>query len=151
MIRGFTILALALTLLLACNKEDSPAPCLSSPVPYIDLNSWPMGLHQDSTWVVSYDSLLLDMYVIADGSYTQLSAGVPAEPRLTSVNISIVATANDSTLYATTQDPDNFHTTINTLATIGTVTTNTPAELRISVGNSCSGSNSVVRALLITP
>ena len=151
MTRHCLILTVALAYLAACQKEDSLNPCLSSPTPYIDLNSWPGGLHQDSTWAVSYDSLLLDIYVVADGSYNGLSSGAPSEPKLTSVNVVIRATANDSTMYATSQNPDNFNTTINTLATIGALTDSIPAELRISVGNSCSGSNSVVRELLITP
>lgn len=151
MTRTCLLPALALASLIACKKEDSPAPCLSSPAPRIDVNSWPVGLHPDSTWAVSYDSLPLDIHVVADGSYTQLSSGVPAEPRLTSVNVTIVATANDSTMYVTSQNPNSFSATINTLATIGTVTTNTPAQLRITTGNSCSSSNSVVRKLLITP
>lgn len=151
MTRNCFILSLALASLTACKKEDSPNPCLSSPAPWIDLNSWPDGLHQDSTWVVACDELLLDIRVVADGASRQLSAGFPADPKLTSVNISIRATANDSTMYATSQSPNNFIATINSLATIGNVTTNTPAQLRINVGNSCSGSNSVLRKLLITP
>lgn len=151
MTRSCLVLSLAFASLTACKKEDNPNPCLSSPAPWIDLNSWPDGLHQDSTWVVSFDSLLLDMFIVADGSNRQLSSGTPAEPKLTSVNIALRATTNDSTMFATSQNPNNFSATINTLATIGTVTTNTPTQLRISVGNSCSGSNSVVRELLITP
>lgn len=144
------ILAFALAALMACKKEGSPAPCLSSPAPRITLNSWPGGLHPDSTWTVAHDSLPLDIFVLADGSYTQLSSGVPAEPRLTSVTVAIVATANDSTLYATSQNPNNSSATITTLATIGAVAANTPAQLRITAGNSCS-SNSVLRNLVITP
>ncbi|MBL7955088.1 MAG: hypothetical protein JNJ91_08605 [Flavobacteriales bacterium] len=151
MTRSCLTLAFALASLASCKKEDVVNPCLSSPTPWIDLNSWPSGLHQDSTWVVSYDSLILDIRTVADGSNRQLSAGFPDEPQLTSVNVIIRATANDSTLYTTSQDPNNFLSTINTLATIGAVTTDIPAQLRISVGNSCSGSNSVVRALVITP
>lgn len=151
MTRSCFSLALALASMVACKKEDSPNPCLSSPSPWIDLNSWPDGLHQDSTWVITYDSLPLDIRVVADGSYRQLSAGFPEEPKLTSVNIVIRATGNDSTMYATSQNPNNFIATINTLATIGTVTDTIPAELRITMGNSCSSSNSMVRELLITP
>lgn len=151
MTRHSLLPALALASLFACKKESSPAPCLSSPAPRIDLNSWPGGLHQDSTWVVPYDSLQLDILVVADGSYTGLSSGYPSEPKLTSANVAIVATANDSTMYATSQNPNSFSATISTLATIGTVTTNTPAQLRITTGNTCSSSNSVVRKLLITP
>lgn len=151
MTRDCFILMLALASLAACKKEDSPNPCLSSPTPWIDLNSWPGGLHPDSAWVVAYDELQLDIRVVADASNRQLSSGFPSEPKLTSLNIAIRATANDSTMYATSQNPNNFIATINAAATIGAVTTATPAQLRISAGNSCSGSNSVVRTLLITP
>jgi len=151
MTRICIILSIVLASLASCKKEESIDPCLSSPTPWIDLNSWPAGLHQDSTWVVAYDDLLLDIRVVADGSNRQLSAGFPSEPKLTSLNIAIRATTNDSTLYTSSQNPNNFIATMNTLATIGTLTTDTPAQLRISVGNSCSGSNSVVRKLLITP
>ncbi|MCB9184337.1 MAG: hypothetical protein H6591_10485 [Flavobacteriales bacterium] len=149
--RDTLVLVLALASLFACKKEDSPTPCLSSPAPRINLNSWPVGLNQDSAWVVPYDSLQLDILVVADGSYTGLSSGVPSEPNLTSVTLAIVATANDSKMYATSQNPNSFSASINTLATIGTVATSTPAQLRITTGNTCSSSNSVLRKLLITP
>ncbi|HMC96387.1 MAG TPA: hypothetical protein VKG92_01925, partial [Flavobacteriales bacterium] len=123
-----------------------PDPCLYSPTPRIDLNSWPGGLHPDSTWIVSYDDILLSIHLVADGSSD------PAEDvKLTSLNIAILATGTDSTMFATSQNPNSFSATINTTATIDTLTTNVPAQLRISTGNSCSGGNSMVRKLLITP
>lgn len=146
MIRTCLILPLVIASLAACKKEDSPDPCLYSPAPKITVNSWPGGLHPDSAWVVSYDDILLNISVVADGSSD------PSEDvKLTSVNVAILATANDSTMYATSQNPNSFSAGINTTATIGTVTNNVPAELRISTGNSCSSSGSVVRELLITP
>lgn len=151
MTRALLLLSIAITTLNACKEEEVLSPCLSSPAPWIDLNSWPDGLHPDSTWVVAYTDLPLDINVFADGSNRLLSAGTNATLTLTSVNIAIRSTANDSTLYALSQTPNSSYSVISNLATIGTITTDTPARLSISVGNSCSGSNSVVRKLLITP
>jgi hypothetical protein len=101
--------------------------------------------------VVAYTDLQLDVNVFADGANRLLSAGANSTVTLTSVNIAVRATANDSTLYALSQTPNNATSVISNLATIGTITADTPARLSISVGNSCSGSNSLVRKLLITP
>ena len=146
MTRSCLILSLAFASLTACKKEDSPDPCLYSPAPKITVNSWPGGLHPDSAWVVSYDDILLNISVVADGS-----SDPSDDVKLTSVNVAILATANDSTMFATSQNPNSFSASVNTTAAIGTVTANVPAELRISTSNSCSGTGSVVRDLLITP
>lgn len=140
-------LPIFLVFLAACKKEDSPDPCLYSPAPKITVNSWPGGLHPDSAWIVSYDDIQLNISVVADGSSD------PSEDvKLSSVNVAILATAgDDSTMFATSQNPNSFSANINTTATIGTVSSNVPAELRISTSNTCSGTGSVVRELLITP
>lgn len=144
------LITLASGLLLAallngCKKDEDHDACFYTPAPRIDLNSWPAGLSTSGTWTVQRDSIPLDVYVIADKSSD------PQDVHLTSVIVSILASATDSVLYADDRVPHAFSTSFQNTVSIGSISADLPASLRITTTNACGYSDAVVRSLLITP
>ncbi len=129
----------------ACKKDEDEDACFYTPTPRIDLNSWPTGLGTGGTWSVQRDSIPLNVYVVADKSSD------PQDVKLTSVIVRILATATDSVLYAEDRVPQSFNTSFQTTVSIGNISADLPASLRITTTNGCGYSDAVVRNLLITP
>ena len=94
---------------------------------------------------VQRDSIPLNVYVVADKSSD------PQDVKLTSVIVRILATATDSVLYAEDRVPQSFNTSFQTTVSIGNISADLPASLRITTTNGCGYSDAVVRNLLITP
>ncbi len=136
---------LVLLFMAACKKEDAKDTCFYSPAPRVTYNSWPSGLSADSTLSVTRSHIPLDFLVVADGSGSQ------PDVLLNSVNVRLLANANDSVLYASDVSPNTASYTSNTEAAIDSITADIPATLRISGTNKCGFSDVVVRQLLVTP
>lgn len=145
----FTMRFMSITLLLllmgACKKEDAKDTCFYSPAPRVTYNSWPSGLSTDSALNVTRSNIPLDYLVVADAS------GDQPDVLLNSVNVRLLANANDSVLYANDVSPNTASYTSNTEAALDSITADIPATLRISGTNKCGFSDVVVRQLLVTP
>ncbi|MBK7384993.1 MAG: hypothetical protein IPI81_16905 [Flavobacteriales bacterium] len=139
------IAVLLLVLATACKKEDTKDSCFYSPAPRVGYNSWPSGLNTDSTFGVVRSSIPMDVYAVADGG------GNHTEVHLVSVNIRLIKTANDSVLYAEDRAPDDFNGSFNNTVSVGPITADIPATLRIQATNKCGFSDVVVRHLRVMP
>lgn len=139
------IFAMPLLALAACKKDESKDACFYTPSPRVTYNSWPSGLSYDSTFSVPRNAIPLNVSALADVS------GDPVDVRLTSLSVRIIATANDSVIYADDRVPNAFSTSFNVTVTLDSITTDIPASLRITTTNGCGYSDAVVRHLLVTP
>lgn len=136
----------AVLLLATCKKDDSDeGACFYTPSPRVDLNSWPVGLHQDSTWTVPRTSIPLSVFAVADESSD------PVDVNLNTLIVRLRVIATDSILYGQDLTPLSFSTTFQDTVSLASIPADIEASLSVQATNGCGYSDVVVRKLLITP